>query len=60
MWLWILEEFKLWPGYEKRRLREDGCVPVSVDEVSGCKKSGCLKGYGGWKDRCEYRGGCWK
>ena len=51
-WFWILED--LWD--EKRRLREDGCV----EEVGGCEISGCLKGYGGWKDRCEYRGGCWK
>ena len=38
-WLWILEE--LW--LEKRCVREDGCL----EEVRGCKISGCLNGYGG-------------
>ena len=50
LWLWVLEELR----NEELRLREDG----RVEEVSGYGKSGCLKGYGGgWKDRCEYRGG---
>ena len=51
-WRWILGE--LW-----RSLKEDGCV----EEVGGfgiCGGKDCLKGYGGWKDRCEYRGGCCK
>ena len=52
-WLWILEDSWL----EKGRVREDGCL----EEVRGCNISGCLNGYGGWKDRrSEYRGGCWK
>ena len=52
-WRWILGE--LW-----RLLKEDGCVEeVSGFGICGGGK-GCLKGYGGWKDRCEYRGGRWK
>lgn len=47
-WFWILEE--LWG-----RLRVDG----RVEEMGGCEMSGCLMGCGGWKDRCEYRGGRW-